>query len=335
MNERFPEIKIRTNKQELRMEFPNGSAIDFKSADREEGLRGESVNFLIVDEMGFIKRDIWQFALRGTITATNGRALFIGTPKGKNLFYELYQKGQDREETDYISFQFESRVSPYFSAHEWEQVKSLPQRVFEQEYKAHFIDSGGEVFRNISDCIGGELRPPKTGQRYYAGVDLARTVDYSVVCILNQDRQLVAFDRFNTLSWKVQKDRIISLCKRYDAHTLVDSTGVGDPIYDDLCRAGLGVESFKFSNLSKRQIVEALAMVIDRAEIRFPEIPELINELEIFTFDETSSGLIRYAAPDGMHDDIVMAMALANWAAGGQASPEDFTDSGERANYSW
>lgn len=304
-------IPHKTNKSELCIKFANGSTIWFKSADKEDSLRGESVNFMVIDEMGVIKRQSWEYALRGTITATKASVIFIGTPKGKNLFYDLYIMGQDKENTDYISFQFASNESPFFGAEEWESVKRLPQRIFEQEYQAKFIDDGGEVFRGITDCISGDLEPYHPGKSYFAGVDLAKSYDYTVITILDHHGHLCAFDRFNDISWTVQKQRIIDLCSKYDAMVVLDSTGLGDPILDDLS-PHIRVTGFKFSNISKRQIIESLAMSIERREITFPEIPELINELSIFTFEQTSGGLIRYSAPEGLHDDIVISLALAH-----------------------
>lgn len=320
------------NKSELRIEFANGSTIWFKSADNEDGLRGETVSFLVIDEMGFIKHDTWTFALRGTITATQAQVIFIGTPKGRNLFYQLYCKGQDKEDKDYTSFQFTSQESPFFSEEEWVEVQRLPQRVFEQEYLAQFLDDGGEVFRNVRDCINGDLQKAHHKKYYYAGVDLAKSYDYTVVCILDQDGHLVAFDRFNDISWNIQKDRITKLCKEYNAVICMDSTGLGDPLVEDLQFAGFPVEGFKFTNTTKRQIIENLAMGIERQEVTFPEIPELINELNIFTFEQLPSGMIRYAAPSGMHDDIVISLALAYHKQGGNRyiSSDSYGSSGER-----
>ena len=306
------EIAYTESKSELFIELFNGARIFFKSGDKEDGLRGETINYLVIDEMGVIKRDVWLYALRGTISSTEAPVLFIGTPKGKNLFHELFVKGQDSLNKDYKSFQFSSNASPYFSNDEWADVQQLPARIFEQEYKAHFIDDGGEVFRNIKNCIKGQLQEPIPGTKYYAGIDLAKTYDYTVVIIFNEQGQLVAYDRYNQISWEVQKERIINLVNKYKAFALVDSTGVGDPILEDL-EKHIQCEGYKFSNTSKRQLIERLSISLETETISFPEIPELINELNIFTFEQSSTGTIRYNAPSGMHDDIVISLALANW----------------------
>ena len=329
-------IPYKLNKSELCITFRNGSTIWFKSADNEDGLRGETVHFMVIDEMGFIKQDTWNFALRGTITATKASVVFIGTPKGKNLFYQFWCKGNDRKEKEYISFQFSSDKSPFFSNEEWIEVQKLPQRVFEQEYLAEFLDDGGELFRNIKDCIQGDFEKYHHRKTYYAGVDLAKSFDYTVICIFDDNCHLVAFDRFNEISWNIQKDRIVKLCKEYNAIICMDSTGLGDPLVEDLQVAGFPVEGFKFTNTTKRQIIENLAMGIERGEITFPDIPELVNELNIFTFEQLPSGLIRYAAPSGMHDDIVIALGLAYHKAGGNryigADSYSFVENRETSN---
>lgn len=310
-------IPHKVNRTELRIELPHsGSVIQFRSADREDGLRGETVDFIVIDEMGLLKRDAWEFALRGTITVTNADAIFIGTPKGKNLFYDLFIKGQDPQNDEYVSFQVESRESPYFSDKEWGQVKRLPQRVFEQEYQAKFIDDGGEVFRGVRECVRGTLETTRNQKKsYYAGIDLAKAHDYTVIYIVDNTGHLCYFDRFNDISWPIQKARIVDACNKFQAYALIDSTGLGDPILDDLL-PHIRVEGYKFTNTSKRQLIEALMMSVERQEVSFPDIPELINEMSTFTFEQTDGGVIKYSAPDGMHDDIVIAFALANWACG-------------------
>ena len=131
--------------------------------------------------------------------------------------------------------------------------------------------------------------------------------------------------RFNDLAWSVQKDRIKRLCGKYNAVANIDSTGVGNPIVEELSLEGVGVQGFKFTNITKRQLVEGLAMGVERAEISFPEIPELINELNIFTFEQLPSGMLRYGAPGGLHDDCVISLALAWWLyAGGQGMEHAF-----------
>lgn len=323
-------VPHKVNKSELTITFRNGSVIYFKSADKEDSLRGETVDFMVIDEMAVIKRDTWLFALRGTITATMASVVFIGTPKGKTIFYDMSLMGQDPLEKDWAFYQYASNISRFFSEKEWEDVQKLPERVFQQEYLAEFIDDGGEVFRGIRDCIHGDFQEPIRKRHYFMGVDLAKSHDYTVIIVLDDRGHLVYYDRFNDIAWTIQKKRIIDVAEHYSSATLIDSTGLGDPILDDLS-LHINVEGYKFSNISKRQLIENLAIGIERGTISFPEITELINELSIFTFDQTIHGNIRYNSPPGMHDDIVIALALAYiHYTDNSGMSESFSDIGSR-----
>jgi len=147
------------------------------------------------------------------------------------------------------------------------------------------------------------------------GVDLAKHQDFTVICTLNQhNNHLVDFDRFGEVNWVLQKKRIIAKAKQYNnARTLIDSTGVGDPIFDDLQRSGIAVQGYKFTSASKADLIENLIMMIEQQQISYPDIPELVNELKLYGYETLPSGTIRYGAPESYHDDCVTALALASW----------------------
>ena len=118
--------------------------------------------------------------------------------------------------------------------------------------------------------------------------------------------------RFNQLEWPFQKKKIKDLSMKFNrALVILDSTGIGEPIYDDLSRDGVPVEGVKFTNDSKKNLIEKLANWIEMKNIRMLYLPETINELNSFTYDISSQGRVRYEAPVGFHDDIVYAHALA------------------------
>lgn len=91
----------------------------------------------------------------------------------------------------------------------------------------------------------------------------------------------------------------------------MDSTGVGEPIYDRLDGIGLKVKGVSLTNVTKDYLITSLSIAIEKREITFPDIPELLQELYVFSAEKTASGKIRYSAPSGYHDDIVVSMALA------------------------
>jgi len=303
---------------ELRTEFVNGSVLHFKSADNPDTLRGEGLSRVVIDEAARVKREVWEDVLRPAVSDTRGRVLFGSTPKGKNWFYELWTRGQDKLQPEFRSWQFPTADNPKVSPEDIEQARqSLPVDVFKQEYLAEFLENSAGVFRNIKACIGSGREELLPGKEYFAGLDLARLTDFTVLTILDQAGRQVYWDRFNLLDWTVQKERIIPVIRKYKAKLNVDATGVGDPIYEDLRRAGLNVQGYKFTAESKKKLIETLMIGFDQKKISILDEKVQTNELEIFEYAIGSSGMVHYSAPEGYHDDAVIALALAYWLIGG------------------
>jgi hypothetical protein len=308
----------KSSESELKIELVNDSIIECKSADNPISLIGEGVNFLIIDEASRIQENVWQEALRPTLTDTQGDVLLISTPQGMNWFQQMFIRGQDPSETQYKSWQFPSIANPYLKKEEIEEAKrTLPERVFKQEYLAEFVSDTGAVFRNVNNCIKGELEEPHPDARYLMGVDLGKFQDFTVIIVLKQEKghcHVVYFDRFNKIDWNLQKTKILSVAKRYNnCMCTIDSTGVGDSIFDDLSRMKVNIRGFRIkSNEIKCQLIENLVVALENEEISFPNIPELVNELKIFSYDYSEvSGKTHYNAPSGFHDDAVLSLCLA------------------------
>ncbi len=300
-------------KAERRIVLINGSEIEFKSADSEKSLRGAGLNWCVLDEAARISEDSWN-ALRPSLSDKQGRGIFISTPKGKKWFYRMYLKGVKKVE-GYESWHFPSNTNPYFPQEEWEEAKrNYPADWFSQEYEANFLDDMASVFRNVRECIRGEFEEPDEGKSYYCGVDVAKYYDYTVITIMDSNKHVVYFDRFSRISWELQKVKIVEAIKKYDAVTYIDSTGVGDPICEDLEKEDIDIVGYKFTNESKQNLITALQVAFEKKEISYPEINVLIDELDAFEYEMLSSGKFRYSAPEGLHDDCVISLALANWA---------------------
>jgi hypothetical protein len=90
---------------------------------------------------------------------------------------------------------------------------------------------------------------------------------------------------------------------------MIDSSGVGDPIFEELQRSGLHINGFKFTQNSKQQLMVGLQNAIHEKKISFPD-SQIVKELEVFEFQYTKTG-VKYSAPSGFHDDCVMGLALA------------------------
>jgi len=307
----------------LTIELVNGSSVAFKSAEIPDNLRGVGLHFLVMDEAARIRPAAWHEVLRPTLTDSAARAVFISTPAGRNWFYDLFSLGEDPQERDYASWCFPTSSNPFVSAADIEAARAtLPERVFLQEYEAEFLEDETVVFRNVRVLVGPPLRERDAGDRCVMGVDLGKLRDYTVCAVLEtRSMHLIGFERFGSTDWTVQGRRIQDVARKFAAEVLIDSTGVGDPIYDWLRASGLRVKSYRFTAESKRKLIENLILTIDRRAVTLPNIPELINELEGFEQRISPSGAVLYGAPDGRHDDCVMALALAVWQATHAFSP--------------
>lgn len=289
----------------------NGSTWSFKGADDPENLEGDTLDGGVMDEAAKMTPEVWFSTVRPMLAVKGGWMDFIGKPRGNNWYKQLWIQAQDNPE--WSTFHAVSNTSPFFSDKEMEEARrTTPERMFRQEYLAEFIDDEGEVFRGIRECISGRLSDPTYESRYVMGVDLAKTVDWTVLTVMDiESRHVVAWQRFNQIDWSFQESRIVALANKYKAQVRIDATGVGDPIYESLRKKGLHITPVRFTNVIKNHMITNLSMMIEKREITFPELPELINELSLFASEQTKSGNIRYNAPDGYHDDCVISLALA------------------------
>lgn len=300
------------NETENYIAFTNGSRISIRSADAPDSLVSETLDGEVNDEFAQWSPDVWPQRLRPMLGVTEGPALFLGSPRGRNYAYDLYTLGLGGD-PEWSSFKWASSESPYFSADEFERARrELPERIFRQEYLADFVEGGGEVFRNVDAAVGPLVA---ADAHTIIGVDLARLRDWTVLWALTSGGETVEVQRFQHMDWAIQKTKIVEMYKRLGARrAVVDATGVGDPMVEELTRAGIAVEPFKFSAQSKASAVENLMLRFDNGSIRLPVgRPELIEEFKAFAFETMPSGRDRFSAPEGRHDDAVMALALAAW----------------------
>ena len=294
------------------------SRVWFLSADNPDNIRGFGFKGLVIDEAAAIPADVWHYVLRPTIAQTLGWAVFVSTPKGRNWFYDLFTRGLDPSETDYASFRFPSNASPYFPAKEWDEAKrTLPADVFRQEYEAEFMEDSAGVFRNIDQCLlkdeGGDLKPEYI-RNVVIGCDVAKHTDWTVLIAMDAETgRCFAMERFNHLDWPIQKERILAFARKYRGRLILDASGVGDPIFDDLKRVYVDIEPFKFTSLSKTELVQRLIVAVEQRKVAWSVGWEVLTaEMRRYEYAIGPSGGITYNAPGGYHDDCVMALALAN-----------------------
>ena len=310
------EVVTNINKSDLVIQLVNGSKILFRSAEREDNLRGLTLDYLIVDEAAFIKDTVWDNVLKQTVLVRGKRVLFISTPKGKNFLYSLHLRGEDTEQGKYLSLRGTSFDTPYISKDElYEAQDTLPEDIFKQEILAEFIDSGGEVFKDIDRyCRIPTYQEPTQG-KFYAGLDLGRSNDFTVLTILDEDGNVVYIYRDRHRPWSEIVDNVVKHVKRYKAVLFIEVNNVGDVIYEQVKKVYNNTHPFVTTNSSKQNIIEDLIYGVNNGNLTLPSkecFSPLYHELRVFTFEyNPKSRSIRYGAQEGHHDDCVMSLAIA------------------------
>lgn len=319
---------------EHRIKLVTGGTLDMWSLEDSNAGRGRKYARAVVDEAAMTPNleEAWTEAIRPTLSDYQGDGFFPSTPKGRNYFHRMYSAGVDPEQCEWASFHMPTSVNPYIAPEEIEAARAeMPERAFLQEYMAEFIEESGGVFRCVVESIDAG-RCDNTAEWNDApcimGVDLARTADFTVLTVLDLTGRQIYFERYNQISWERQIADIERVAKRFNAYVIIDSTGVGDPIYERIRKAGIAVEGFVFTANSKEQLIDGLAMKLESGALRLMDIPTQANELMAYQYELTPSRHVRMNAPAGFHDDTVIALALAASGLREQFSPDDFQSSG-------
>jgi len=148
----------------------NGAKIYVRGSDRPDTLRGVSLTYLVLDEVADIKADTWEKVLRAALSDKKGKALFIGTPKGRNWFYDMYNLGESGDDEEWKSWHFTTKDNPLIDPKEIDGAKkTLSSFAFKQEYEASFDNAGTDTFKEEWLKFGEE---PNDGN-YYIAIDLA------------------------------------------------------------------------------------------------------------------------------------------------------------------
>lgn len=308
---------IRTGmvKSEHEIHFDGGGSVRVQSGDNPDGLRGAGLDFLVVDEAAFCSEDVWH-VLRPSLSDKQGRALFLSTPRGRNWFWRVYQDGLDHLKAEWAGWRMPSQRNPYLAASEIEAAKQeMPERMFQQEYLAEFLEDYGTVFRNVTACL--MEHKPTTWGRTVMGIDWGKSNDFTVITVMDREtRQVIEIDRFNEIGWHLQRGRIRALADKYHPDLiLAERNSIGDPNIEELQRDGLPVEGFDTTAQTKAPLIDDLALALEQQTIGIPDHPVLIGELQAYEMERLPSGKFRYGAPEGTHDDCVIALALALRAA--------------------
>jgi len=197
-------VVVSSHVNNMQIKLINGATISLKGADRPETMRGVSLKFLVLDEYADMKPSVWETVLRPALADQKGHAMFIGTPLGRNHFYELYKYGELSDDPTYQAWHFTSYDNPLLDPEEINIAKkSMSSYAFRQEFMASFEALGSEIFKE--DWIKFAEEEPDDGD-YYIAVDLAGFADIAANATgkgKKLDSTAIAIVKANTEGWYV------------------------------------------------------------------------------------------------------------------------------------
>ncbi len=308
-----PEIIKSKNETDMQIELINGSVIQLIGADNINRIVGTNPIGIVFSEYSLMKPNVWEF-IRPILAENGGWALFIFTPRGMNHAWKLLQVGLANPKEWFVSVLGVDDTNAIPREILDQEKREMPQVLYDQEYNVKFIEGASAVFKGVDNIIDDSFQVKDT-HRYRLGVDLAKANDFTVITPFD----LMTFkvgkqDRFNQIDYNLQKSKIeAQYYKHFKPQIYIDSTGVGEPIYDDLRHKQLNVEPYHFTEQSRRDLLVNLALLIEQQKITIPYDEQLISELKSFQYVVTERGKVRMEVPDGTHDDCVMSLALSVW----------------------
>ena len=285
------------------------SQIQFFSGERPDNIRGNTFDYLIVDEMAFTRPELWSEVLSATVLVKGKKVIFISTPKGKNHFYQLSL--QPNYDNRYKYFHYSSYDNPMIDAEDLEERKrSLPKHIFEQEYLAKFIDNASGLFKNVDSCV---IKTTERTQKLFGGLDIGRADDYTVLTILNKNYQMVYVQRWRQQEWSKIIDEVATKIREYNAEIFVEVNNQGDVFFEMLQnKVYNNVQPYVTTTATKPIMIEDLAVHFENKDIGILNENWLVDELNAFTYIyNEKTRRVQYGAPQGIHDDGVMSLALA------------------------
>ncbi|GIV52862.1 MAG: hypothetical protein KatS3mg038_3383 [Candidatus Kapaibacterium sp.] len=301
--EQIPLIEVR--QAERCIVVPGGGEMWVRSADDPHSLRGEGLDYVVMDECAYMREEAWSQVLRPALSDRKGRALMISTPNGLNWWYELWRDVQQRGEWRTLSYPTAS--NPHIDSSEIEEARrELPELVYRQEYLAEFVDLEGASLLRRAWLRYYDEPPPC--ERVTIGVDLAisrkTTADYTVIAVVGAREGKyyildIARDRY---TMQETLDRIRTLAERYNASTIaVEAVGYQQVIADELARSTMyAIKPIKPAT-DKITRATPLAAKYEQGLVYHPRSASWLRAYE----DEL------LAFPVGEHDDQIDAVVYA------------------------
>jgi hypothetical protein len=296
----------------------NNSVIKFRiggmlrSADN---IRGNAFDLIIIDEAALIDQAVWDTILFPTLATAKRtpKVLFTSTPRSKDWFYKQYQYGLDPEKPEYKSIYAPSSSSPFVNLDFLETMrKSLPDRIYRQEILAEFLENSGGLFQNIGLNISNIKHTFNRSEKYFFGIDTGIVNDFSVCIIIDSKGNVVDWLRFQQIEMKEGARRIVELLKKWGSPWGYIETNQYQGFMEMIKELGYrNIESF-FTGTNKSELINDLCVEFESGGIKIPNDEYFGSEFYSYTYIyDVKTRNVKFSAPQGLNDDIVMATAIA------------------------
>lgn len=303
---------VQTNSTELIIHFNTGSFVQFFSAESGDSIRGFQHHYTILDEAAYMDDETFNMVIRPTWLIIGKKIIMCSTPNGnQGFFYEHIQMGLNKDK-GYKSKSISIYDNPFISEEEIEVIRrSVPEKVFRQEYLGEFLDGSGVVFSNYKRCIGV---PNKESKVYYAAIDWGKVNDYTVLTIINDRKQVVEIYRLNNMEY-IQQVKLIGAKLNFykPIQTLSEENNIGTVVNELLRKIYKGyLRCVNLNNTYKKDMIENLIVGFEQMDIVIPDNDILLRELQSFSVKyNPQTQTVKYGAPNGLHDDMVISLAYA------------------------
>lgn len=343
---------IRQNLQKHRIWLPhNGAELQWLSADDPYSVVGFTFSKLIVDESQAVPDLVWE-KIRPALDVRDADVYAFGTPDitpSQTWFKSMYIRGQDQDEKDYASFNINAYMNRWMNKETIADAKrNLSTREFRMLYLGEWVDEEGVVFQKYDGALLEKEPDIDDGMQIVMSADLAIHEDFNVIFVADKStKRVLEMHRWNQTDSHSTYTLIENIYDRFvrrdsqgnvisRPRLIVDASGLGEPMADELRVRGLNITSMKITPGNKLAMIGRLAGDMEHGRIRFYPYPQLIKEIKAFVFHPTPSGKLTAKAASGYNDDCVMSLVLLNEMLGRTARSQHtqtnyLSDNRERA----
>lgn len=305
--------------------IPAGARIKCKTAWDADTMRGDYADDLILDEWAMMDEDAWAKVGAPMLLDNPGSvALFMSTPRRRNHHYKFFLRGmQDGER--WMAWSFTSHDNPHLDSDELTDLtEDMTDQDYRQEILAEFLPGEGQVFRNIEACTQAQPTFPAAhaGHRVVIGCDWGKVQDpsaWSVLCV-DCGRE-VALYRERGRAYISQLDDLARIVKEWNVCGGYAESNSMEMVIEEIGKRGLPLTPFATTAKTKPQIIGSLQLALERGEYQWLNDQDARRELEAYEVKYSRHGRPTYSAPSGIHDDTVIARALALRSAHDHSQP--------------